>query len=49
MRKLKPFGVNSDMLVTFYNAVIYVALLCLVLSVGVEIFQNVIAGGWKRL
>ena len=49
-RKLKPFGVNSDMLVTFYNAVIsYVALLCLVLSVEVEIFQNVIAGGWKRL
>ena len=22
MRKLRPFGVNSDMLVTFYNAVI---------------------------
>ena len=23
MRKLRSFGVNSDMLVTFYNAVIY--------------------------
>ena len=48
MRKLRSFGVNSDMLVTFYNAVIlylYVVLillliLCLVLSVGVGIFQN---------
>ena len=39
MRKLRSFGVNSDMLVTFYNPV-YVVLLCLVLSVGVGIFQN---------
>ena len=37
MRKLRSFGVNADMLVTFYNAVV---LLCLVLSVGVGIFQN---------
>ena len=43
MGKLRSFGVNSDMLVTFYNVVIlYVVLLilCLVLSVGVGIFQN---------
>ena len=33
MRKLRSLGVNSDMLVTFYNV-----LLCLVLSVRVGIF-----------
>ena len=37
MRKPRSFGVNSDMLVTFYNAVICRVL---VLSVGVGIFQN---------
>ena len=34
LRKLRSFGVNSGVLVTFYNAVI-LALLCMVLSVGV--------------
>ena len=44
MRKLRSFAVNSGILVTFYKA-----LLCLVLFVGVGIFQNLIEGGWKRL
>ena len=48
MRKLRSFGVNSDMLVTFYNAVIC-SLIMFGLSDGVEIFQNLIEGGWKRL
>ena len=48
LRKLRSFGVNSGVLVTFYNAVI-LALLCMVLSVGVGIFQTLIEGGWKRL
>ena len=39
MRKLRSFGVNSDMLVTLYNAVIC-SIIMLVLSVGVGIFQN---------
>ena len=46
LRKLRSFGVNSSMLVTFYNAV---ALLCMLLSVGVGMFQNLIEEGWKRL
>ena len=48
MGKLRSFGVNSDMLVTFYNAVIC-SLIMFGLSDGVEIFQNLIEGGWKRL
>ena len=37
-RKLRSFRVNLGMLVTFCNAIIYVALLCKALSVGVGIF-----------
>ena len=48
MRKLRSFGVNSDMLVTFYNAVIC-CLIIFGLFDGVGIFQNLIEGGWKRL
>ena len=41
LRKLRSFGVNSDMFITSSNAVIC-SLISLVLSVGVEIFQNLI-------
>ena len=48
LRKLRSFGVNSDMVVTFYNAVT-----CSIIVFGsvcwVGIFQNLIEGGWKRL
>ena len=47
LRKLRSFGVNSSMLVTFYNAVI-----CSIMVYGFVcwggILQNLIEGGWKR-
>ena len=47
MRKLRAFGVNSDMLVTFYNAVI-----CSITVFGSVCWDGNISkleGGWKRL
>ena len=51
LRKLRSFGVNSDMLVTFYNAV-----MCSLIMFGfvcwavlsVRIFQTLIEGDLKR-
>ena len=47
MRKLRSFGVKSDMLVTFYNAVI-----CSIIMFGSVCWGGNISkleGGWKRL
>ena len=47
MRKLRSFGVNSDMLVTFYNAVI-----CSIIMFGSVCWGGNISkleGGWKSL
>ena len=47
MRKLRSFGVNSDMLVTFYNAVI-----CSIIMFGSACWGGNISKlerGWKRL
>ena len=39
MRKLRSFGVNSDMLVTFYNAVIYMYIMFGSVCWGGEYFK----------
>ena len=47
MRKLRSFEINSDMLVTFYNAVI-----CSIITFGSVCLGGTISkleGGWKRL
>ena len=52
MRKLRSFGVNSDMLVTFYHAVMCSIIIFDSVCCGsgvVGVFQNYIEGGWKRL
>ena len=48
LRKLRSFGVNSDMLVTFYNAVIGSIIVYGSVCCGGNI-SNLIEGGWKRL
>ena len=47
MRKLRSFGVNSDMLVTFYNAVICSSIMFSSVCWGGNISK--LEGGWKRL